>query len=103
MRTDQPADSFHQVAKDLRQIAGVLDEVAEAMEEAEIPSILVHVDTQFNHQIPRLTLWADKLLAEAKAQIRDFKRGQKSRAEIDKEYNEQRKRQARESKPKPKK
>jgi len=70
------------------------------MREAELPSILIHWDTQTKHHIPLLAEWAARLRGEVEAQVEAFNIGVQSRAAKEKAAHKRKVQNRRSAKPK---
>lgn len=96
MRKERTATEIAELADRLETAARALRTAIDLMKPDNMPSILVHGDTQAKRYIPDILEWAEKVEVDARAQARAHHDGIVSRAHADKADNDRRKKLARE-------
>lgn len=84
MRADRTSAELREVASELLTVVEAINQVAEDMEAAKMPTILVHGDAAMNRYVPSLQKWAATLLIDRTSQLRAFKKGVESKAQWEK-------------------
>ena len=90
-RNDHTPEQFELIASELSELAAALNNVAYAMRDAGMPSALIHGTMTQNTHLPAVIDWVGKVTVDVKAQIRAYRTGVKSKAEIAKQQTEQQK------------
>ena len=91
-RNDKTPDQLDAIAKDLMDASATVTAMAKAVRDAEMPVALLHGNSAVGRFLPSIIEWADKASVDIKLQIRAWKAGVQSNAELHKEKSERQKR-----------
>ncbi|WP_397569061.1 hypothetical protein [Schlesneria sp. T3-172] len=99
-REEHSPEKFEAIAKELSDAAAVLSDLAETLRSHKMPHVLIHGSTNENFHLPAVLDWVGKTNIDSRTQLRAWLNGIQSKAELQRKYNDRKRKAAAKRPPK---